>query len=99
MQPHPEEPVWRREPARAARTLPSGVHLMTAAELAGGARPAAPSPEDFHQGMVVCHPGYGLGHVVALSGAGASRKATVEFPSPTGRKQFVLAASPLRPVK
>ncbi|MCX7426690.1 MAG: UvrD-helicase domain-containing protein [Planctomycetia bacterium] len=99
MQPHPEEPVWRREPARAARTLPSGVHLMTAAELAGGVRPAAPSPEDFHQGMVVCHPGYGLGHVVALSGAGASRKATVEFPPPTGRKQFVLAASPLRPVK
>ena len=45
--------------------------------------------------MVVRHPGYGLGHIVALSGAGASRKATVEFPPPAGRKQFVLAASPL----
>jgi hypothetical protein len=48
--------------------------------------------------MLVRHPKYGLGHIVALSGSGDGRKATVDFSSAAGRKKFVLKASPLRPV-
>jgi len=93
---------WEAPPAveaPAAAKSPLGVHLTTAAELAGG--PAAPAvdPDAFRQDMLVRHPNYGLGRIVALSGAGAARKATVDFPHPTGRKRLVLAKSPLQPVK
>jgi DNA helicase-2/ATP-dependent DNA helicase PcrA len=80
--------------------------LTTAAELASrnaeaalsGPIPAEKiSPEVFHQGMVVQHPIYGLGKIVALSGGGAKRKATVMFASGAGEKHFLLAHSPLRP--
>jgi len=76
------------------------VQLTTAAELAGGGTPSPPvSPDTFRQGMVVRHPEYGVGHIVALSGAGSGRKATVDFPVPVGRRKFVLADSPIRPLK
>jgi DNA helicase-2/ATP-dependent DNA helicase PcrA len=48
--------------------------------------------------MLVRHPEHGLGRVVALSGSGADRKATVDFLSPASRLKFVIARSPLRPV-
>jgi hypothetical protein len=60
---------------------------------------AAFSPDDFAQGMLVRHPSHGLGRIVALSGSGAGRKATVDFASGSGRLKFVLASSPLRPVR
>jgi len=95
----PAVPPSAREPAPGARA-PLGVHLTTAAELAAGGRPAPPvDPDAFHQDMIVRHPEYGLGHVVALSGSGAARKATVDFPPPAGRKKLVLSKSRLRPVK
>ena len=72
--------------------------MTTAAELAHGAAPPV-SPDVFHQGMIVRHPSHGLGRIVALSGSGASRRATVDFSSSAGRVKFVLAKSPLRPVK
>jgi DNA helicase-2/ATP-dependent DNA helicase PcrA len=53
----------------------------------------------FQQGMVVTHPEYGLGKIIALSGAGQNRRATVAFASTAGQKTFVLAKSPLRPAK
>ncbi len=86
-------------PSAAGASRPPVV-LRTAAELAGAATAAAPavSPEAFHLGMVVRHPEYGIGKVLALSGAGARRMATVAFPT-AGQKKFMLAASPLRPVK
>jgi len=97
--PYREPVLSRAEPPpqpRAAATM----QLTTAAELASGGRPAPPaSPDSFHQGMVVRHPSYGLGRIVALSGTGPGRKATIDFPRPTGRKKFVLASSPLRPLK
>jgi DNA helicase-2/ATP-dependent DNA helicase PcrA len=78
--------------------LPSRrLHLTTAAELAQGGPPPPTAPDQFHQGMVVRHPEYGLGRVVALSGSGEGRKATVAFQ--TGQRKFVIAQSPLRPVK
>ncbi|HEX4143268.1 MAG TPA: UvrD-helicase domain-containing protein [Pirellulales bacterium] len=73
--------------------------LATAAELHEAAPQAiAPvSPDDFAQGMVVRHPEYGLGKIIALSGAGPRRLATVAFASSAGQKKFVLSQSQLRP--
>jgi len=79
------------------RSRASTVRLMTAAELAGDGDPAAVEPDRFHQGMLVRHPEHGLGRVVALSGSGAGRKATVHFAA--GPMKFTIARSPLRPVK
>jgi len=67
--------------------------------MANGSKAPMVSPEKFHQGMIVRHPEYGLGHIIALSGSGQNRKATVDFGPSTGRKQFVLRFSPLRPVQ
>jgi DNA helicase-2/ATP-dependent DNA helicase PcrA len=100
-QPHEEydEPVARRiEPVEKIKQYFS-MQLTTAAELANGGAPLPPvSPDDFVQGGLVRHPQYGLGHIVALSGAGPDRQATVDFPPPTGQMKFLLADSPLRPV-
>jgi DNA helicase-2/ATP-dependent DNA helicase PcrA len=91
----------RAMPERRAKTVPlASAGLMTAAAMAAGGTPSpAPAPDAFQQGMLVLHPQYGLGRVVALSGSGPQRRATVDFPGPPGRQQFLLAASPLRPVK
>jgi DNA helicase-2/ATP-dependent DNA helicase PcrA len=77
----------------------TAVRLTTAAEMAHGSASAPVSSEVFHHGMLVRHPNYGLGRIVALSGSGAGRKATVDFASSAGRMKFVLEKSPLRPVK
>ncbi|MEX0977584.1 MAG: 3'-5' exonuclease, partial [Pirellulales bacterium] len=75
--------------------------LSTAAELERGKALDASrvSPEAFHQGMIVRHPSYGLGKIVALAGSGERRTATVVFATGGGEKNFVLAKSPLRPAK
>jgi DNA helicase-2/ATP-dependent DNA helicase PcrA len=72
---------------------------MTTALAVGPARGATRpmSPEVFHQGMAVVHPEYGLGKIVALSGTGDQRKATVAFVSDAGQRTFVLRVSPLKP--
>jgi DNA helicase-2/ATP-dependent DNA helicase PcrA len=75
-------------------------HLKTAAEMANEGVPLLPvNPDIFRQGMLVRHPAIGLGRIVALSGSGLSRRATVDFASSAGRKSYVLSKSPLRPVK
>jgi DNA helicase-2/ATP-dependent DNA helicase PcrA len=56
------------------------------------------SPDVFQQGMTVAHPEYGPGKIVALSGSGKNRRATVQFPS-VGEKKIILAHSPLRPAR
>jgi DNA helicase-2/ATP-dependent DNA helicase PcrA len=94
-----------REPAAAPSVaFPAG--LTTAAELAARSEgqtavaiESVPrvSPEAFHQGMIVIHPSYGPGKIIALSGSGLKRKATVMFASGAGEKHFLLAHSPLRP--
>jgi len=75
--------------------------LTTAAELHRVQTAEAPRvpPEAFHQGMVVRHPEYGLGKVVALSGNGIRRTATIAFASAAGQRKFMLASSNLRPAK
>lgn len=92
-------PAWAEPtPARPARRG-APAPLRTAAEMLAGGPGSPVPPEAFHHGMVVCHPQYGLGRIVALGGAGSDRKATVEFPAPIGQRKFLLRASPLRPVK
>jgi DNA helicase-2/ATP-dependent DNA helicase PcrA len=78
--------------------------LTTAAALTrDAAEPAAPalprvSPDVFQQGMTVMHPEYGPGKIVALSGSGKNRRATVQFAT-VGEKKIILAHSHLRPTR
>jgi DNA helicase II / ATP-dependent DNA helicase PcrA len=101
---HDDDAVWQPPKelgghAEQSKPLRSRIpSLMTASQLASSEGSAQGlSPERFHQGMVVLHPEYGLGKIIALSGSGERRTATVEFAS--GQKKFVLAQSALRPVK
>jgi DNA helicase II / ATP-dependent DNA helicase PcrA len=61
-------------------------------------QPPRVSPDVFKQGMTVMHPEYGPGKIVALSGSGKNRRATVQFAA-AGERKFVLAHSPLRPAR
>ena len=77
---------------------------MTAADLAGGPGPMAGASggpavdlEAFQPGITVLHPEYGLGRILAVDGAGPSRKGRVAF-AVGPERTFVLAKSPLRPV-
>lgn len=74
--------------------------LMTAADMVKGPQSARPKsdPDRFHQSMAVLHPTYGLGKIIAMSGEGAKRTATVKFlTGGQDTKKFVLAYSELRP--
>ncbi|MGD9646335.1 MAG: ATP-dependent helicase, partial [Pirellulales bacterium] len=94
--------------ARRGEDSPTLASLSTGAELAarqaGQAAAAAALAasrvpvEVFVQDMIVAHPLYGEGKIVALSGSGGGRVATVQFKAPdTGKKKFVLAKCPLVP--
>jgi DNA helicase-2/ATP-dependent DNA helicase PcrA len=106
-----EEVVWEPESESAivdpGETVGPAARPMTASPLVTAAEmqqselsesPRTP-PEAFHQGMVVRHPEYGLGKIVALSGAGMRRIATVTFFSPPGQRKFMLAQCDLVPAK
>jgi DNA helicase-2/ATP-dependent DNA helicase PcrA len=101
------EPIDGEFPtARQPAPLPSpgrawATRLTTAAELSGeqAATPSSVSAEEFYQGMLVRHPEYGLGKIVALSGEPPMRRATVNFASAAGERKFILEKSPLRPAK
>jgi len=54
------------------------------------------SPDVFKQGMTVTHPEYGPGKIVALSGSGKNRRATIQFAT-VGEKKIILAHSAVRP--
>jgi DNA helicase-2/ATP-dependent DNA helicase PcrA len=98
----PTLPAPSREPRPAGASPP--FRLMTAADLAGGrvgstaaGAQAQVNPDDFRLGVMVAHPEYGLGRIVAIDGEGSGRKGRVAFAvGPT--RAFVLAKSPLRPV-
>ena len=93
-----------REPNPAFREGPPP-RLTTAAalaetETASGDRPATvvrppTNPDLFLQGMLVQHPEYGLGKILAASGTGVKRSVTVAFVSGAGQKKFLLIHSPL----
>jgi DNA helicase II / ATP-dependent DNA helicase PcrA len=56
------------------------------------------SPDVFKQGMAVLHPEYGPGKIVALSGAGKNRRATIQFAT-VGEKKIILIHSAVRPAR
>jgi DNA helicase-2/ATP-dependent DNA helicase PcrA len=94
-------PATRESQGRESRrpVLPK-IHLTTAAALANGGGPAAPvDPDLFRQGTCVLHASFGLGWIIAISGSGLQREATVDFPPPSGRQTLRLAEGTLRPVK
>ena len=104
-----EPPVddWTAAPVTATLTTAAALaeaerpsYLAQPSRLIEQPSPALPrvSPDVFQQGMTVTHPEYGPGKIVALSGSGKNRRATVQFPS-AGEKKIILAHSPLRPVR
>jgi DNA helicase-2/ATP-dependent DNA helicase PcrA len=82
----------------------AAVQVTTAAALArqhaGVHAPEQPrvSPDVFKQGMIVTHPEYGPGKIVALSGMGKNRRATIQFAT-VGQKKIILAHSAVRPAR
>jgi len=97
IEPMPAPPAVRRPIGPAWHGAP----LKTAADLIAG-QPRSPgeiSPDAFYQGMLIKHPSYGLGRIVALSGNGSKRMATVQFAAGAGQKKFVLEQSNLRPAQ
>jgi DNA helicase-2/ATP-dependent DNA helicase PcrA len=72
--------------------------VTTAAKLAREDAPtsAGADPDAFAHGMTVMHPDHGPGKIIALSGSGKNRRATVQFAT-AGQRRFILAHSPLRP--
>ena len=56
------------------------------------------SPDAFRQGQTVLHPEYGPGKIVALSGLGKNRRATIQFAT-VGEKKIILAHSAVRPAR
>jgi DNA helicase II / ATP-dependent DNA helicase PcrA len=64
---------------------------------AGEERPRV-SPDVFKQGMTVTHPEYGPGKIVALSGSGKGRRATIQFAT-VGEKKIILSHSAVRPAR
>ena len=105
-----EPPAADQHPAAAgaasqavpATVAPAG-KMITAAQMLG--EPDAPvqqkpiDPEAFTLAMIVSHPKYGLGKIIALGGSREKRTATVQFIGPAGECKFRLAHSPLRPAK
>ncbi len=97
-------PPWRpRAEWPKAQSRPSEFRLMTAADLAGPKLPGANLPTAdalgaFQPGVSVMHPDYGIGRIVAIDGAGPNRKGRVAF-TLGGERTFILAKSPLKPVK
>jgi DNA helicase II / ATP-dependent DNA helicase PcrA len=94
----PAEVAAPRMANEAASWSGVAAHVTTAAKLAQEETPPSSgvSPDAFAQGMTVMHPDHGPGKIVALSGSGKNRRATVQFAA-AGQRRFVLAHSPLRP--
>lgn len=73
--------------------------LRTAADLLADQSRRRFSPNVFTQGMIVKHPEYGYGEIVALGGAGPKRIASVKFYDHAEEKKFRLLHSPLEPAE
>lgn len=90
---------WRPTERRPSPSpTAGGFRLTTAAELAGvSTTPLADEINALRPGMMVRHPEYGIGRIIAIEGAGPQRKGRVAF-TLGGERTFVLAMSPLRPI-
>jgi DNA helicase-2/ATP-dependent DNA helicase PcrA len=82
---------------RKSATLTSG--LVTAADLLAKQTQPGISPNAFRHGMAVKHPTYGAGTIIALSGDGPKRTATVRFFQDDAERKFRLLFSELVPAE
>jgi DNA helicase-2/ATP-dependent DNA helicase PcrA len=73
--------------------------LVTAADLLAKSQQPRISPNAFRHGMAVEHPQYGAGTIVALSGDGPKRTATVRFFEGGAERKFRLLFSDLVPAE
>jgi hypothetical protein len=73
--------------------------LRTAADLLADQARRRFSPNVFTQGMIVKHPEYGYGEIVALGGVGPKRIASIKFYDHAEEKKFRLLHSPLEPAE
>ena len=94
---------WRRDDQPRPTPKAGEFRLITAADLGGPQLAALPGPSAdalvaFQPGVSVMHPTYGIGRIIAVDGAGPNRKGRVAF-TVGGEKTFILAKSPLKPVK
>ena len=89
------KPPAQKPVANSAITTAAALAVGQEQPLESGLAEPAVSPDLLTQGMAVVHPDHGLGKIVALSGAGKNRRATVRFVT-AGQKRFVIAHSPLR---
>jgi DNA helicase-2/ATP-dependent DNA helicase PcrA len=87
--------------AITAASIKTAAMLSREADASGGAAAEElprVSPDVFRQGMTVAHPDYGPGKIIALSGAGKNRRATIQFAT-VGQKKIILAHSAVRPAR
>ena len=89
------KPPAQKPVVNSAITTAAALAVGQEQPLESGLAEPAVSPDLLTQGMAVVHPDHGLGKIVALSGAGKNRRATVRFVT-AGQKRFVIAHSPLR---
>jgi DNA helicase-2/ATP-dependent DNA helicase PcrA len=92
-----DEEVGRNKRAKTAATLTSG--LITGADLLAQHDKPRISPNVFRHGMTVEHPQYGTGTIIALSGNGPKRTATVRFYQDNEERKFRLIFSDLTPAE
>jgi DNA helicase-2/ATP-dependent DNA helicase PcrA len=90
------EPGERRKKKPPAKVSVMMTAAGLLAEQENGVRRTPPGM--FKHGMHVEHPQYGLGQIIALSGEGPKRRASVRFADGSERK-FVLIHADLRPVQ
>jgi DNA helicase-2/ATP-dependent DNA helicase PcrA len=90
-----QEARQRPKARHAPLTLTSG--LVTGADLLAKDQRPRISPNAFRHGMAVEHPSYGPGTIIALSGDGPKRTATVRFFEDNAERKFRLLHSELKP--
>jgi DNA helicase-2/ATP-dependent DNA helicase PcrA len=93
----PDEPQ-AVAPSRLQRvsSLPPQARIVTGSELAGWT--PQPGSQRFSEGMLVCHPNFGLGRITSMSGSGEATKATIKFTA-GGERTFVVSKAQLKHVK
>ncbi len=92
-----DEEVGQKKREKAVVALTSG--LVTAADLLAKNEQPRISPNVFRHGMAVEHPQYGTGSIIALSGNGPKRTATVRFFQDNEERKFRLIFSDLVPAE
>jgi DNA helicase-2/ATP-dependent DNA helicase PcrA len=92
-----DEETSHKKRDKSAVTLTSG--LVTAANLLAKNEQPRISPNVFRHGMAVEHPQYGTGTIIALSGNGPKRTATVRFFQDNEERKFRLIFSDLVPAE